>query len=212
MGKSKKDDRQIIGYLRVSTEDQDLEKFKADIRAYANSKDFGKVSFVQEKVSGYKTSWKDRKVKTLIDELRHGDIIITPEMTRLGRSTLEVLEVLEAMKNKGIAVYSVKENYQLNGDDMQSKMMSTMLSMFAEMERHYNSVRTKEGLRAARAKGKLLGRPKGPGKSKLDIHREEIVALLSNGSTKKYVADRYSTTAANLQNWLKKNKIKIDLN
>jgi DNA invertase Pin-like site-specific DNA recombinase len=89
--------------------------------------------------------------------------------------------------------------------------MRTQLALFAEIEKDLLSARTKEGLQAARAKGKLLGRPKGPGKSKLDPMRQEIIALLSNGSTKKYVADRYKTTPANLQNWLKKNKIKIEL-
>ena len=77
--------------------------------------------------------------------------------------------------------------------------------MMAEIERDLISERTKEGLRAARAKG-CQGRPKGPGsKSKLDGYKDEIVALLQNGSTKTFVANRYGTTTANLHNWLKKN-------
>ena len=75
----------------------------------------------------------------------------------------------------------------------------------AEIESDLISERTKEGLRAARAKGRQLGRPKGPGKSKLDVYNDEIVALLQNGSTKTFVANRYGTTTANLHNWLKKN-------
>ena len=70
------------------------------------------------------------------------------------------------------------------------------------------SERTKEGLRAVRARGVKLGRPKGPGKSKLDAHRVEIVALLNNGSSKAYVARRYGTSQPNLYNWLKQNNIK----
>lgn len=209
----KKKDRkqQIIGYLRVSTQEQDLEKFKSDIRAFANSKDFGKVKFIEEKASGFKTSWKDRKIEQVIEDLKEEDILIVPELSRLGRSTLEVLEILKILKDKDVSVYSVKEKMELNGT-IQSKIMSTMLSLFAELERDFISMRTKEGLKAAKAKGKQLGRPRGPGKSKLDPHKEEIIALLNNGSTKSYVSKRYETTQANLYNWMKKNQISIKTN
>ena len=197
-----------IGYLRVSTTDQDLEKFKADILKFANDKDFGKVNFVQEKVSGFRTHWKDRKLKGVIDDLGKDDILITPELSRLGRSTLEVLEIIKVAKDKEINVYAVKEGLELNGS-MQSKVMSTMLALFAELEHDFISMRTREGLAAARAKGRLIGRPKGPGKSKLDKHRPEIEALLKTGSTKKYICERYKTSAPNLWNWMKKNEINI---
>ena len=85
----------------------------------------------------------------------------------------------------------------------------TIYAMAAEIERDLISQRTKEGLRAARAKGKMLGRPKGPGKSKLDKFRPEIEALLQDGSPKTFIAKRYETTPANLHNWLKKNKINV---
>ena len=199
-------EKQVIGYLRVSTQEQDLEKFKKDIRAFANTKDFGKVTFIQEKVSGSKTSWRDRKLFQVIEDLGKDDILITPELSRLGRSTLEVLEILKTAKDKDINVYAVKEGLELNGS-MQSKVMSTMLALFAELEHDFISMRTKEGLKAAQAKGKQLGRPKGPGKSKLDKYRPEIEALLKNGSTQKFIAKRYQTTPPNLSNWIKKNKI-----
>jgi DNA invertase Pin-like site-specific DNA recombinase len=101
-------------------------------------------------------------------------------------------------------VFSVKENFQLNGDDIQSKVMRTLLGLFAEIERDLISARTKEGLAAAKASGKRLGRPKGPGKSKLDEHKEEIIALLKNGSKKVFIAERYGVTPATLTNWLKR--------
>ena len=200
--------KQTVGYLRVSTQDQDLEKFKSDILKFANDRDFGKVKFCQEKVSGYRTSWKDRKLFNVIEDLGKDDILITPELSRLGRSTLEVLEILKEAKDKGINIYSVKEGVTLDGS-IQSKVMSTMLALFAELEHDFISMRTKEGLKQARLKGRLLGRPKGPGKSKLDKHRPEIEALLKIGSTKKYVAQRFNSSAPNLLNWLKKNKIKV---
>jgi DNA invertase Pin-like site-specific DNA recombinase len=195
-----------VAYLRVSTIDQDLEKNKADILKLANDKNFGKVEFIEEKASGYKTGWKDRKVKKIIDDLEKGDRLIVPEMSRLGRSMLDILQLLSICKEKGIDVHAVKGNWSLNGT-IESKIVMTIYAMAAEIERDLISQRTKEGLRAARAKGKILGRPKGPGKSKLDKFRPEIEALLKDGSPKTFIAKRYGTTPANLHNWLKKNKI-----
>lgn len=192
-------------YLRVSTFEQDTNKNKADILKFANDRDFGKVHFVEEKVSGIK-SWKERKIKTIIDELGDGDRLIVPELSRLGRSMLEIMEIMAVAKEKGIAIYDIKNGWDLNGS-IQSKVMAMVFSIAAEIERDLISKRTKEGLRAARAKGKLLGRPKGVGKSKLDVHKEEIIALLKTGSTQVYIAKRYKTTQPNLFNWLKKHKL-----
>ncbi len=203
----KKTKIKTVAYLRVSTNDQDTEKNKADILAFANIKEFGQVEFVEEKVSG-KVSWKDRKIKTTIDELQKDDRLLVPELSRLGRSMLEIMEILAIAREKGICIYAVKGGWELNGT-IQSKVMAMAFSIAAEIERDLISKRTIEGLKAARAKGKLLGRPKGPGKSKLDKYRPEIEALLRNGSTKTYVAKRYNTTPVNLYNWLKKNSIDV---
>jgi DNA invertase Pin-like site-specific DNA recombinase len=196
-----------IAYLRVSTADQDLEKNKSDILNLANDKDFGKVHFVEEKVSGLK-SWKKRKLKGVIDKLEKDDRLIVPEMSRLGRSTFEIMEILNVCRQQGIGVFAVKGRWSLNGS-MQSKVMGMFFALFAEIERDLISQRTKEALRARKAAGVKLGRPKGPGKSKLDKYRPEIEALLKNGSTKAHVSRRYGTTQANLHNWLKKNRIEI---
>ena len=196
----------VIGYIRVSTVDQDTEKNEAAILKYANSRNFGKVEIISEKVSGMK-SWKKRKLNDVVQSLKADDILIVPELSRLGRSLVNVLEVLNILKDKDVKVFSVKENFQLNGSDMQSKMMSTMLTLFAEIERDLISARTKEGLAAARANGKLLGRPKGIGKSRLDKHREEIIALIKNGSQRQFIAKRYGVTPAALLHWLKRHDL-----
>jgi len=193
----------VISYLRVSTADQDTEKNKADVLAFANARRLLKVQFVEEKVSGMQP-WRKRKLAHVVEGLEKGDILIVPELSRLGRSLVEVLEVLNVLTAKDVAVYSVKENFQLNGKDIQSKVMRTMLGLFAEIERDLISARTKEGLTAARAKGQLLGRPKGKGKSKLDKFRPEIEALLKNGSRKVFIASRFGVTPATLSNWLKR--------
>ena len=104
----------------------------------------------------------------------------------------------------------IKENIRLNGkQDIQSKVMINMFGLFAEIERDVMSERTKEGLARARAEGKLLGRPRGPGKSKLDPYKEEIVALLKTESSKTYLAKKYGVTPPTLYNWLKKHNINV---
>jgi DNA invertase Pin-like site-specific DNA recombinase len=197
-----------IGYLRVSTEDQDLEKNKSDILDYANNKGFVPVQWVEEKISGYKTSWQDRKIKGVIDELGKDDRIIVPELSRLGRSMLEIMEILSVAKRKDISIYDVKNGWELNGN-LQSSMLAMCFSIASEVERDLISKRTTEALRIRKAMGVKLGRPKGPGKSKLDEHREEIIALLKNGTTKAFIARRYKTTVPNLFNWLRKNDLNI---
>ena len=87
--------------------------------------------------------------------------------------------------------------------------MAVAFSVASEIERDLISKRTKEALRARKVAGVKLGRPKGAGKSKLDEYREEIVALLRNGSSKKFVADRYNTSQVNLYNWLRKNNLDV---
>jgi DNA invertase Pin-like site-specific DNA recombinase len=203
---TEKPGQKVIGYLRVSTIDQDTGKNESDILKFANSRGFGKVEFVSEKISGLK-SWKKRKLSEVVNTLNPGDILIVPELSRLGRSLSDVLDILNNLTNKQVQVYSVKENFQINGTDMQSKVMRTMLGLFAEIERDLISYRTKEGLLAARAKGKILGRPKGPGKSRLDPFKPEIEALLRNGAKKNFIAKRYGITPPNLLNWLKRHAL-----
>ncbi len=82
--------------------------------------------------------------------------------------------------------------------------------MISEIERDLISERAKDWLRARKAAGVKLGRPKGPGKSKLYPHKEEIIALLANGSTKPFVAKRYGTSVPNLYNWLKRNDVQVN--
>ena len=194
-----------VAYLRVSTNGQDLEKNKADILEFANDRKFGHVRFIEEKISG-KKNWKERKIKQIIDDLGAGDRLIVPELSRLGRSMLEIMEILSVAKEKEICIFAIKGNWELNGT-IQSKLIAMCFSMAAEIERDLISSRTKEALKARKAAGVKLGRPKGPGKSKLDPYKEEIIALLKNGSTKTWVANKYNCTLPNLYNWLNKNKI-----
>jgi DNA invertase Pin-like site-specific DNA recombinase len=206
--KRKRTDHQprTVSYLRVSTEGQDTEKNKAAILAFANQKDFGQVEFIEEKVSGM-LSWRERKLGQLIDDLNSEDRLIVPEISRLGRASMfEIMEILSVAKSKGIAIYDIKNGWELNGS-LQSEVMAFAFSIAAKIERDLISSRTKEALAARKAAGVKLGRPKGVGKSMLDPHREAICEQLRQGITKTEIAAAYGCTSANLINWMKKNEI-----
>lgn len=191
-----------VAYLRVSTLEQDLDKNKSDILFFANEKNFGKVEFVEDKASGT-VHWKKRELGSIIESLLPGDNLIVSEFSRLGRSMLECIEVINHCLEKKINLYAIKGNWHLD-NTIQSKVMGMIFSIASEIERDLISKRTSEALRIRKDKGLPLGRPKGTGKSKLDKYKEEILALLNNGSSKVFVAKRYKTTPGNLSHWLKK--------
>ncbi len=205
--KKQKTQQKVVGYLRVSTVSQDLVKNKADILTYANDHRLGNVEFVEEVVSG-KVSWKVRKIKEVIDSLGKNDWLIVAELSRLGRSMLEIMEIISEAKRQEINIHAIKNNWTLNGS-IESKILLMVFSMASEIERDLISARTTEALRVRKALGVKLGRPKGPGKSKLDKHKEEIVALLRDGVPKKRVAKKYKTSVVNLYNWIAKNEMDV---
>lgn len=198
---------QTYSYLRVSQISQDLEKDKSSILALANELKLGNVTFIEEKISG-KVSWQQRKISQIIESAQEGDSLIVAEISRLGRSLLEIVEILSICSRKKINVFSVKGAWRLDST-MQSKIIGTVFALCAEIERSLISQRTKEALRIKKLNGVTLGRPKGIiGKSKLDVFSPEIEALLKNGSTQRFIASRYGTTPVNLHYWLKKHQIK----
>lgn len=195
------------GYSRVSTIDQDEKKFEYEILEYANKNSLGKVTFVTEKISGSK-DWKGRKLGQLLDECSSGDVIIVPELSRIARSIIQIYEIIEFCRKREIGLHVLKQNMVINGKlDINTKIMLNTFAMVAELERDFVSIRTKEALAEKQRSGVQLGRPKGVGKSKLDDHIEDIIRLLSSGSTQRYLASKYNTTPANLSRFLRQRNI-----
>lgn len=192
----------IYSYLRVSTHEQDLDKDRLLILEYANRLGIGPVHIEEEKISG-KKPWRARKVAGIIDALQPGDVLIEPEMYRLGRSTLEIHQMAEAIKARTANLHLIREGIVLDGSPI-SDLIFGVLASTGQFELRLLSERTKAGLRKARASGKQIGRPVGPGKSKLDDKEIEIRALLANGSTKKFIARRYGCSESTLHDWLRK--------
>jgi DNA invertase Pin-like site-specific DNA recombinase len=133
-----------IGYLRVSSETQDIEKNKAEILVFANDKELGQVIWVEEIVSG-RVSWRKRKIGEVLFRLEAGDHQIVSELSRLGRSMLECMEILAVASERQINIYAIKGRWQLDSS-IQSKIIAMAFSMAAEIERELISQRTREAL------------------------------------------------------------------
>ncbi len=192
-----------IGFIRVSTLDQDTEKNKLDMLQFANSHKLGNVEFVEEKVSGTK-DYRKRKLGTLLDSMNNGDVLIVPELSRIARSTIQILEVIQITQDKGITLYSLKENFCNQDNSIASTVTKTIFALVAQIERELISLRTREALHTRKASGMKLGRPKGKGKSKLDKHSSEINRLIALGVPKTIIAKQYGCSVGNLYNFLMK--------
>ena len=193
------------GFIRVSKLDQDTEKNKLDILQFANAHKLGNVEFIEEHVSGTK-DYKKRKLGALLDSMNKGDVLIVPELSRVARSTIQILEVIQLTQDKGITFYSLKENFCNMDNSIASTVTKTIFALVAQIERELISLRTREALHARQVAGVELGRPKGKGKSKLDEHTKDIMRLIDLKVPKTIIAKQYKTSIGNLNNFLNKLK------
>lgn len=148
-----------VGYIRVSTDEQDLSKQKHLLLEYAQHQRLIIDQFIEAEVSSRKTP-KERRIEELEGLLKTGDHLLVAELSRLGRNMLETLNIITALSERGIRITFVRQP-ELSTSATHGKLLLAIYSYFAEAERDYISLRTKQGLAAARASGKLLGRPKG---------------------------------------------------
>jgi len=138
------------------------------------------VQYIEDTSSG-KLPSQDRPIGKILEKAKPGDDTIVAEVSRLGRSTLQVLEILEQAAQKKVSVHIAKSNNVMDGS-LQSTITVTILGLAAQIEREFISTRTKEGLSQRKAKGIQLGRPKGPAVVlKLDLERDRILDYLKKG-------------------------------
>jgi DNA invertase Pin-like site-specific DNA recombinase len=149
----------IYGYIRVSTDKQTTENQRFEILKFAHEKKLSVDRWIEETISATK-KLSDRKLGALIERMREDDILIVTELSRLGRSILEVMSILHTLMEKDVKVFTTKERYEL-GNNISSKVLAFAFSLSAEIERSMISSRTKEALARKRHEGKRLGRPKG---------------------------------------------------
>ena len=178
-----------VAYLRVSTAQQDVRGQRLAILEYARQHNFRIDDFIEATASG-QASEKRRRLDELMSVLEHGDRLVVSELSRLGRSLGQIIAILDALAKAGVAFVALKENIRVEGKrDIQTKVMTTLFALFAEVERDLISERTREGLARARASGQKLGRPKGSlGVSRLDGKEDDIRHFLELGVSKTAIA------------------------
>lgn len=194
----------IIGYIRVSSNKQTLEHQCFEIEQFAHQSNITVNRWVKETISSRKPLNK-RKLGELLDELQPNDILIAAEISRLGRSLLEVMRILEICLNKNCQVWTLKENYRL-GNDIQSKVMAFAFGLSAEIERNLISQRTKASLDSIRATGKHLGRPFSAQSKKLKLSRntKRVKELLDMGLTRYRIAKIMSVNQTTLSRFIER--------
>lgn len=197
-----------LGYLRVSTVKQDVQNQKLEILSYANTNKITVDDFLTVEMSSRKTM-KERRIDELLSMLDDGDTLIVSELSRLGRSLGEIIEIVDNLIKKQVRFIAVKQGMTINGrNDIQTKVMITMFGLFAEIERDLLSERTKMGLENARAKGKKLGRPVGRlGKHKLDGKEDEIKELLGYRVSKAAIARKLGVSRTCMVDFIQKRNI-----
>lgn len=201
----------VYAYIRVSTSKQDVENQRFEIDRFAKEKGLKVNTWVSEVISGT-VSTKNRKLGSLLKKMKSGDILILTEVSRLGRSLLEVLTVLNQCVQKKYNLYTVKERYELD-NSISSQMLAFAFGLMAEVERNLISMRTKEALARRKAAGQRLGRKKG-GKNvryKLDDKEKLIRSMLSQGCSKASICRKLKCNAKTLDNQLKGMKEKVEI-
>lgn len=169
---------QVIGYIRVSSDKQDLQKQEHLLLKYAQQHEMQIDDFIQVEISSRRNT-RERRIDELMDRLGEGDELLVAELSRLGRNMFEVINLINELSENGVKLVFVRQP-ELSTAGPHGKLLLAIYSYFAEVEREFISVRTKQGLAAAKAKGKQLGRPKGSRDKEriLDPHRETIKEYL----------------------------------
>lgn len=193
----------VYAYLRVSTDRQDVDNQRYGILEYANTHGLAPLCFVEDMVSG-RLSWRERAIGHLLTRTaRAGDVLLCAEVSRMARSTLQVLEILEHCMQRGVHVHIAKQRMVLDGS-MPSRITATVLGLAAEIEREFIALRTREALAKRKAEGKPLGRPKGKPAARLKLDAQEalIRSYLAKGINKLAIAKLVECSPTTLYAWL----------
>ncbi|MBO4250160.1 MAG: master DNA invertase Mpi family serine-type recombinase [Paludibacteraceae bacterium] len=186
----------IYGYIRVSSDKQTVENQRFEIKEFCRVNNLTIDGWIEETISGTKAVNK-RELGKLLKRVNKGDIIITSEVSRLGRTLFMIMEILSFCMRKGCKVWTIKDGYRL-GDDIQSKVLAFAFALSAEIERNLISRRTKEALARLKAEGKILGRPFGTRsrKAAYKLHTKEslIRSMLNEGCSLRQIALQLHTS------------------
>lgn len=194
----------IYGYLRVSSDVQDVNSQKQGVDKFAELHEWNIGEYIKDEGVSGGVSPEKRKLGILIEKLQKDDVVICSEISRLGRDLYMVMEILHHCMEIGAKIYTVKDNFIL-GNDIQSKVLAFAFGLSAEIERQMIQQRTKEGLRLRVKNGVLVGRPLGKKTKKrpnTPTKINEIETLLKQGMSKRKIAQELHIGRSSVNNWL----------
>ena len=200
------------GYVRVSTDKQEYENQKFAILEYANKNKLGNVAFVMETISSRK-KLEDRDLSNLLNNLQKGDVLVVSELSRLGRSIIEIMSIFKTLVEKQVETHIIKGGFVIGSENkIQNSVLIFAFGLSAEIERELISKRTKEALAQRKAKGIKLGRKKGAKvRSKLDPKRKQIIELLDKGVNITNIAKILGCSRTTLTHYIK-TRVKVAKN
>lgn len=196
----------IYGYVRVSRDSQTNENQKMEILKYCELKKINVDFWIEDVISGTKDP-KCRNLGILMEKCKKGDLIISAELSRFGRSLLMIMNTLNFFLEKGVEVWTIKDNFRL-ADDITSKVVSFAFGLAAEIERQLISQRTKVALQRAKEEGKHVGRKKGQKSShyKLSGQEKYVQLQLKKGRSKRSLAIELGVSWKTLDSCIKRFK------
>ncbi len=203
----------VFQYIRISSSHQTIQHQQDEINRYCSLNNLEIDRTIEIEISSRK-DLRTRKIDELLEQLSEdtdtSTILVITELSRLGRNTAEVINLIDTLIKIGVEVRILKQNLVLNENDPMNKMMITILSMFAEFERDIISQRTKEALKGLKEKGIKLGKPKGTvQRSIFDDDQEKIVELLRLGLSYQKVVKKHLGygSASTLHTYIQKREL-----
>lgn len=193
----------VIAYLRVSTEKQFLANQREEILQFAERNELKISKWYTETVSG-SVNKRDRKLSTLLRQMHPGDVLIVTEVSRLSRTLLEIMSILNICIKKQVVLYSTKEGYVFQ-NDINSKVLGFAFGLMAEIERNLISMRTKEALARRKKEGMILGRPQGfrPKMKVLLENKAYVIRAIGQRASQAAMARQFGVSRTTMFRFLK---------
>jgi DNA invertase Pin-like site-specific DNA recombinase len=197
-----------VAYIRISTGSQSLKSQRLAILDYAQRHGLLVHTFIEAQGSSRHLAAQG-SLDRLLEQVQAGDLLLVSELSRLGRSVGQIIQLVDRLLKQRVQLVAIKEHLRLNGaHDLQTKVMITLCGLFAEIERDLIAERTKAGLAAARAQGRLPGRPKGVlGTSKLTGREAEIQHLLTKTVSKASIAKILGVSRSTLHHFIQSRRL-----
>ncbi len=197
--------QKAVIYCRVSTTDQSCERQERDLKAYARKAGWKVVGIWKETGSGAKENRKERQEILSLAQARKIDIILVTELTRWGRSTIDLIHTLQQLQSWGVSLIA-QSGLQFDLGTSQGRLIATIIASLAEFERDLIRERVKSGIAAAQARGKKIGRQLGQ-RVKADRLAPKVIKLVEDGQSYRQIAAKLKISKTTVTDIIKRHRL-----